>query len=392
MTVNSASCVSVSGRGSAPTNPLQVLPTALIQTVTTYLPTEEAWLLARVCRSFCGALRFLQPTEAGGVVIGQQALAEYRSPAPGLRPGQATAMDRIATRINAIREQLRALEEMPEAPDNEQQRAALRQELRRLELLAIPSQSCFRFSEAALGLISDYTHGPNPERPSAFTYHPRPMTLTAISTYTWNRVIGKLPNQRSSLETKALLNELCPITGKTLGESHMLVVIPPAVDGTPFTLRRLTHRAINPINGNTATKINIWWDQILADLGDVPIPPGEYLLFLGSFPGTKGKTTDQQLEVFEPFRQANPEYRVATDMEVLIPMIFTFAQSGASDIRLFFNEYVRTCTILKGCRLAVGGFGSDWPCVHYYFHGAYANDFIGLAVVRAGGSSPALGT
>jgi hypothetical protein len=362
MTVNSASCVSVSGRGSAPMTPLQVLPTALIQTVTTYLPTEEAWLLARVCRSFRASLRSLQPTEAGGVVIAQQALAEYRSPAPGLRPGQATAMDRIATRINAIREQLRALEEMPEAPDNEQQRAALRQELRRLELLAIPSQSCFRFSEAALDLISDYTHGPNPERPSAFTYHPRPMTLTAISTYTWNRVIGKVPNQRIS----SLLNQPCLITGKTLGESHMLVVIPPAVDGTPFTLRRLTHRAINPINGNKATTINIWWDQILLNLGDVPIPPGEYLLFLGSFPGTKGKTTDQQLEVFESFRQANPQYRVATDMEVLIPMIVTFAQSGTSDIRLFFNEYVRTCTILKGCRLAVGGFGSDWPDVDDY--------------------------
>jgi hypothetical protein len=115
----------------------------------------------------------------------------------------------------------------------------------------------------------------------------------------------------------------------------------------------------------------------LQQLGDTPIPDGQYLLLKTYLPGTKEKTYQEQLEVLN----RHPEYRQATFLEVLVGSFMEYIRSGGAKTRLFEGECVRSSTTVDNRRLAFGGLGGSWPAVHYFSDNASPFSFLGLAVV-----------
>ncbi|HSX10841.1 MAG TPA: hypothetical protein VLF94_03900 [Chlamydiales bacterium] len=150
-------------------------------------------------------------------------------------------------------------------------------------------------------------------------------------------------------------------------------------------MNRILHFAEH--NRGNQIRLNIYWDRILQELGDVPIPAGQLFLLKTCLPGTKNKTYEEQLEVL----REHPEYMEATLLQVLVASLMEYIRSGGANTRLFEEEYARTSTTVDNWRLVFGGFGSGWPGVRYCVDG-YAPAYVGLAVVlRRAGGSPAPG-
>lgn len=377
--------MSVSSSSSKPVM-IQSLAVPELLSILTFLSTEDTYLASRVCRAWNHHIKACQPIHnAGCMALGTRELAAYRSQEPELVEGRVTAQERIDNRINVIKQRLRNIQQnqpADAAPNPEP--IALQ---KTLDHLSAPVPTSAQFSENVLALIGEYG-----DSTSSLRSVPRQQPLTAIGTADWNRFIGKTEPHSFPLDTKKRLCQPCSVfPGKTLGDQHIVVDIPPLIDGQPLTLKRLIHYAQHPQNGGKAIKLNVCWDKILEVLGDKPIQPGQYFLLKTCLPGTKGKTHPQQLEVLNRLKKTNPEYCEAALIEVVVPALMEYIRSGDNDIRLFLNEYARTSTIVGNWRLAFGGFGSGWPnVVHDRDDKAY--DHIGLAVVlRPGGSSPVLG-
>ncbi|HSX10840.1 MAG TPA: hypothetical protein VLF94_03895 [Chlamydiales bacterium] len=214
-------------------------------------------------------------------------------------------------------------------------------------------------------------------------------TARAIDTRQWNAFIGQVPNKPLLPGTDALLREPCSVFfGKTKDETHVCIDTPPTVDGQPLTWNRVRHFAEH--NRGNQICLNIPWNRILQELGDVPIPAGQYLLLKTCLPGTRGKTYQEQLEVL----REHPEYMEATLPQVVVASLMEYIRSGGARTCLFEEEYARTSTttVDNGGLAFGGGCGSDWPSVRGSFAIGIDRFYVGLAVVlRRGGGSPAPG-
>lgn len=198
-----------------------------------------------------------------------------------------------------------------------------------------------------------------------------------IDTQQWNALIGKVPHRPSPPGIEAFLRRPCSLfSGKTNGEAHVWIDIPPTVDDQPLTLNRMRHFAAR--NRANPICLNIYFETIIERLGDVPIPEDWYGLLRTCLPGTKNKTFQEQLEVLA----RHPEYMAATFPQVLVASLMEYIRSGGAKTRLFEEEYAYTSTIVDGGHI---GFGSvdfaGWPRVVSFGDFLGANLHLGLAVV-----------
>ncbi len=336
--------------------------------VFTYLPIGDLCALSKAGKSLHKSISKVQARELAYVRV----LTAYQSPACVQRP----ALSELDGRIRGLEERLRQTREAPdEHRDPVAEEIAIERGLNTLQVSRLPHD---HFPRRVIDLVMDYCqHGLTQRTPS---------TAHAIDTRQWNILIGQVSNKPLLPGTEDFLSQPCSIFhGKTRDETHVCIDIPPTVDGQPLTLNRILHFAEH--NRGNRIHLNIYWDRILQELGDISIPAGQFFLLKTCLPGTKNKTYQEQLEVL----REHPEYMEATLPQVLVASLMEHIRSGGAKTRLFEEEYARTSTTVNNWRLVFGGFGSGWPRVDY--SGAViARDSIGLAVVlRPGGSSPVLG-
>lgn len=344
---------------------LQTLPREMKREVFAYLDADDLCSLSQVCREFRALIPSLQVREPACL---QQKLIAYQSPAHVLGArSQRPALDQLDLNIRGLEERLRQIREAQRAAPDERrdpsEEIAIEGRLNTLRSSRLPPRRI-------IDLVLDYYH----------------LLSNVIDTKQWNVLIGQVPNKPLLPGTETLLSQPCSIFhGKTKGETHVCIDIPPTVDGQPLTLNRFLHFAEH--NRGNRIHLNIYWNRILQELSDVPIPAGQFLLLKTCLPGTKSKTYQEQLEVLRGY----PEYMGATLPQVFVASLMEYIRSGGAKTRLFEEEYARTSTIVDNWRLAFGDFGSVWPDVNDN-GGGNANEHIGLAVVlRSGGSSPVLG-
>jgi hypothetical protein len=353
---------------SAPTplqGNLQTFPGDMQETLFTHLTTGDLCALSGACRGLHALISSVRAREPAYV---QRMLTAYQSPAHVLgSQSQRPALGELDDNIRGLEGRLRQIREARRAAPGEHRDPAeeirIERHLNTLRASRLPSRSIIDLALAYSHPLSD-----------------------VIDTKQWNVLIGQVPNRPLSPHIKTLLGQSSFIfPDLTINETHVCIDIPPTVDGQPLTLNRLRHFAEH--NRGNRIPLNIHWDEILRELGDVPIPAGQCLLLKTCLPDTKGKTHRQQLEVLN----RHPEYMEATLSQILVASLMEYIRSGGAKTRLFEEEYARTSTTVGNLRLDFGGFGSFWPGVDIGADDG-VRDSLGLAVVvRPGGGSPVLG-
>lgn len=345
---------------------LQTLPKEMQKMVFTHLATGDLCALSGACRGFHELISSVQARQPAYV---QRKLTAYQSPAHILgSASQRPALRELDDNICGLEGRLRQIREARRAAPGEHldpaEEIGIEGRLNTLRASRLPSRRI-------IDLVLGYSH---------------PFS-DVIDTKQWNVLIGQVPNRALPPHTKTLLGQPSSIfPDKTINETHVCIDIPPTVDGQPLTLNRILHFAEH--NRGNRIRLNIYWDRILQELGDVPIPAGQCLLLKTCLPDTKGKTYRQQREVLD----RHPEYMEATLPQILVASLMEYIRSGGAKTRLFEEEYARTSTTVDNLRLAFGGFGSGWPSVYFSPGDDDASASVGLAVVlRSGGSSPVLG-
>lgn len=348
---------------------LETLPREIEPMVFACLATRDLCALSTACKDLHQSILRVQAREPAYV---QRVLTAYQSPAHPLgsasqRPDLDSLDEKIRRfeiRLGQIREAQRAA---PDEDSDHSEEIAFERKLNTLRASRLPPRRI-------IDLVLEY-------------YHP---LSNVIDTKQWNVLIGQVPNKPLLLGTEDLLRQPCSIFhGKTKGETHVCVDIPPTVDGQPLTLNRILHFVEH--NRGNLLSLTIHLGEIIVVLGDTPIPAGQCLLLKTCLPGTKNKTYQDQLEVL----RGHPEYMVATLPQVLVASLMEYIRSGGAKTRLFDEEYARTSATIgrsRGrSRLSFGGSSFEWPCVSYGDDDDAINTD-GLAVVlRPGGSSPVLG-
>ena len=345
---------------------LQGLPFDTQEELFNRLTTRDLCALSKACRGLHKSISIVQAREPAYV---QRVLTAYQSPTHVLgSASQRPALDQLDQNIRGLEARLRRIREAQRAAPDEHhdhsEEIAIEGQLNTLRTSRLPPRRI-------IDLVLEY-------------YQP---LSNVIDTKQWNILIGQVPNKPLLPGTETLLSQPCSVFhGKTKDETHVCVVIPSTVDGQPITLNRILHFAEH--NRGNRIHLNIYWNRILQELGDVPIPADQYLLLKTCLPGTKSKTHREQLEVLRGYL----EYMEASLPQVLVPVLMEYIRSGGAKTRLFEEEYARTSTTVDNRRLAFGGLGSGWPGVYYTGADFHAVGHFGLAVVlRSGGSSPVLG-
>src|SRR5205823_2200245 len=102
-----------------------------------------------------------------------------------------------------------------------------------------------------------------------------------------------------------ILSSPCPfIEGKQISETHVLVLIPKTVNGTPLTLNTLDSLVKAPKQG-TATVYDQFWPPAQRQYGDVGIEKSYWLLMTRDvLEGSRGKFYDGQIASYAQKAQA----------------------------------------------------------------------------------------
>jgi hypothetical protein len=164
-------------------------------------------------------------------------------------------------------------------------------------------------------------------------------------------------------DIEQILNGPCPIwPGKTLRETHLLVLIPERVNGQPLTLKLLGELVQKPLQGN-ATKYSHF---NIGEYKDPPAPASHWALVTRDvLPNSRNKPYAEQQKI----PQGYAGYQVPTILDAATAMFMEYIRSGT---RLYGDSpwtYTR-CQEKhnKDWQLLVGGFSAaglvvnvKWP-------------------------------
>ena len=177
-----------------------------------------------------------------------------------------------------------------------------------------------------------------------------------------------------------ILKGPCPFTkDKTVGQTHLLTLIPKTVNGKTFNLNILEEYVKNPKKG-TATKCSNYWEDIKQEYGDIPVKESHWVaLTIDVIEGSRKKTSDDQKQLLEDYsKKANASYEMPRLLETVTSLFMKFLQSG---IRLY-DDYTYTRCQERVSRysdrpLIVGGFVPGGLLVFTHDDGGFENHGIG---------------
>jgi tetratricopeptide (TPR) repeat protein len=206
---------------------------------------------------------------------------------------------------------------------------------------------------------------------------------TAFGKAKWNQYFGEIGEEPPlPPDIQKTLQGPCPFwPGKTIQDTHMLVLLPTTVNGAPLTLSRLQELVKHPKQG-PATQYQYYWDEAQKALGDQPVSQSSWVLMTKDvIPESRFKNYGDQSKLVETWRQKTGiPYQIPGTLEAAVCILLEHVQSGT---RLYSDSpswtYTRCHEKGASCQMAVGGFGAAGLRV-YGIVGDYGS--LGVACLR----------
>jgi NLR family CARD domain-containing protein 3 len=153
-----------------------------------------------------------------------------------------------------------------------------------------------------------------------------------------------------------ILASPCPFwPEKRVCETHLLVLIPAAVNGHPFTLDYLSELIQVPKNGGHATKYRAYWEDLKEQEGKKSVERSYWVLMTRDVvPGTRDKIYSDQKEILEEKARGTAllsDGKVPTLLEAAASILMEYVRTG----RRLYGDKPWTFTF---CQEAVRGFNS----------------------------------
>lgn len=196
--------------------------------------------------------------------------------------------------------------------------------------------------------------------------------------------VGEVPPLPSNIE--AILQGPCPIfPGKTVQETHLLVLIPQTVNGAPFTLNMLGDLVKAPQKGGITTQIDMQrsWKGALDEHGPKPAPASHWVLMTKqALPKSKKKSYVDQCKLVAGLGFS---YEVPHLLDSVTCVLLERVRTGTC---LYADNplYVRVQEQTGGSRVVFGAFGASGLRVSDTYDGggsgAFVREDIGIAALR----------
>jgi NLR family CARD domain-containing protein 3 len=196
--------------------------------------------------------------------------------------------------------------------------------------------------------------------------------------------VGAIPDLPSDMVT--ILDSACPIwPGRKVKDTHLLVLIPAAVDGAPFTLNLLGELVQRPKNGGHRTKYEYYGDDTKAQFGEKSPDRSYWLLMTRAvLEGSRGRVYAAQRALVVRYASSDGlPYEIPGALEAATAILMHYVCTGE---RLFGDSpwtYTR-CQELIGSKypVVVGCFESSGLDVNVDFSHCGSYDCLGSAGCR----------
>ena len=193
--------------------------------------------------------------------------------------------------------------------------------------------------------------------------------------------VGSAPDLPSDIAT--ILDGPCPFwPDQLVKDTHLLVLIPAAVGGVPFTLNLLGELIQHPSHGGHKTEYRYYNERVKAQIGAAS-PPRSYwvLMTRDVLPGSRSEVyADQKALVAGYASRESVPYVLPSVLEAATAILMHHAREGE---RLFGDEpWTFTCCqeVVDGRDPAVvGGFESSGLPVYDFYYASYCH---GVACCR----------
>ena len=163
-----------------------------------------------------------------------------------------------------------------------------------------------------------------------------------------------------------ILAERCPFDPtKTVGETHLLVLVPASVNGVSLTLNSLGELIKAPRQGGHLTQYQYYDSSIQTQYGAIPCGGSHWVLMTRDvLPGTRSKAYAAQQAVLASFRFREGGYQVPMLLEAAVAVLMEHAVTGT---RLYSDApwtYTRCQEAYNASWQTVfGGFAAAGPYV-----------------------------
>ncbi len=188
-----------------------------------------------------------------------------------------------------------------------------------------------------------------------------------------------------------ILNSSCTFwPDKKVKDTHLLVLIPNAVNGRPFHLNSLSELIKNPMTGHK-TQYRNYDDYVRKELGEKSFPPHWVLMTRDVIPDSRNKAyEDQKTLVQRHTQQSGIPYELPTALEAATAILMEYVKTGNplyTDDKLG-KQWTYTRCIEKVNQnqwpAAIGGFASGGLYVSRSYHWG---DYYSTAALGVAGSS-----
>jgi hypothetical protein len=263
-------------------------------------------------------------------------------------------------------------------------------------LVAIQDNGCRQQALEALGKVTQAS--PNmfsaclPSLRAATKVGDKDVRLLALKTLgevEWKHYFGEVelaPDLPSNMG--AILDSICPFwPGKTVEDTHLLVLIPTKVNGQPFSLNLLRDLIQHPNNGAHKTQYSYYSDDVRQQLG-ASSPAASYWLLMTRdvLPESRGKTyVNQKKLITDHAIRTSLPYELPKALEAVTAILTHHVRNGE---RLYSDSpstYTRCqeCILHQSneCSAVIGSFESSGLVVYRYFY-SYGDYDLGVAGCR----------
>ena len=149
----------------------------------------------------------------------------------------------------------------------------------------------------------------------------------------WAQYFGEVGGEPSlPADIDEILNSPCPFwPGKTVKDTHLLVLMPSTVDGKAFTLDLLEELAKNPSENGHSTQYFLYDDEVQRSSGDA-YPSSSYWILLTRdvLPGSRSKpyTAQQALVATQTAHIDHTPYKIPHVLEAATAILSHYVRSG----------------------------------------------------------------
>ena len=210
--------------------------------------------------------------------------------------------------------------------------------------------------------------------------HVLPSGTVSFGKEQWETYFGKVgeaPPIPANIDE--ILNTPCPYyKGKTKKQTHLLVLIPEAVNGILLNLNTFRELVKHPLTGNPSNYRAIY-DTIVTQFGGIVPPEGSHwvLMTRGIIPGSKNKTyAQQQLRV-----EAETGYYIPDLLSAAVCILTYYVSTGKFLFRAETKASLTRCVeAVQNYQTTLGAFGADGIRIHFRLNDAFPD--LGVAALQ----------